>query len=224
VLVTHVLSEDVLHVSQARKIRLINQLVNHVLSIFRDRPRRRLIADRLAAWVALETDLAVIGRLLRAMGQIRYANADLVHLAKRYLQVPEVLPSALQFFQNCPQAQALEWLLSTLPQVRDDRATSASWLRAMAAQKGRIAAKQPELDRFLAFVLQGTHGEDTCLAALNFLTRHPRQALFEQVLDLTNTSDFARIAAIVALKSFKRPKATATLAAWLDDAHRPARR
>ena len=218
VLATHVLSEGVLQFRQARKIVLINQLVNHVLSIFRDRPRRRMIADRLEAWVALETDLSVVGRLLRAMGQIRYANANLVKLAKSYLQDREVLPSALQFFQNCPQVQALEWLLSILPQVRDDRATSAALLRAMAAQKGRIAAKRPELDRFLEWVLKGAHGEDTCLAALSFLTHHPREALFEQVLDLTNTADFARIASMVALKSFKKPKATATLAAWLDDA------
>jgi HEAT repeat protein len=218
ILATHVLGEGVLRLSQTRKIILINQLVNHVLSVLRDRSRRRMIAERLEAWVHLETDVHVIGRLLRAMGQIRYASAKLVGFAKRYLQDREVLSSALQFFQHCPQAPALAWLLSILPRVRDDRATSVSLLRAMAAQKGHIAAKRPELDCFLASVLQGTHGKDACLAALAFLTRHPREALFEQLLHLTSTSDQVRIASIVALKSFKKPKATATLAAWLEDA------
>jgi hypothetical protein len=218
VLATHVLGEGVLHLSQTRKIILTNQLVHHVLAVFRDRARRRMIADRLESWVHLETDLHVIGRLLRAMGQIRHSSANLVRLAKKYLQDREVLPSALQFFHNCPQAPALEWLLSILPLVRHDRATSAALLRAMAAQKGRLAAKRPELEDFLAPVLRGEHGEDTRLAALAFLTRHPREALFEQVLDLANTSDHARIASLVALKSFKKPQATATLAAWLDDA------
>jgi hypothetical protein len=128
-----------------------------------------------------------------------------------------VLPSALQFFQHCPQAPALEWLLSILPRVPDDRAIIAALLRAMAAQEGHIAAKRPALDRFLEPVLQGAHGKNACLAALAFLTRHPREALFEQVLHLANTCAGVRIASLVALKSFRQPKATATLAAWLDD-------
>ena len=216
-LVAHMLGEGVLQLSQARKIILVNQLVDHVLSVFGDATRRQRIADGLEAWLHLETDFHMIGRLLRAMGQIRFTRSTLVGFAKQHLLEQKVLPSALQFFQHCPQPQALEWLLPMVPEVQEDRAVIASLLRAMAAQEGHIAAKQPELDRFLEGVLQGVHGHDACLAALAFLTRHPRETLFEQVLDLAKTCDRARMASIVALKSFKKPKATATLAALLDD-------
>ena len=218
VLSTHVLSEGVQHLSRARKIILINQLVHHVFAVFRHRPRCRLIADELEAWALCESDARVIGRLLRAMGQIRSTSSSLIGLAKASLQDREVLPSALQFFQYCPQAQALDWLLAILPRMRRERDVSALLLRAMAAQKGRIAAVHPMLDEWLAMALQGAHGEEACLAALAFLARHPREALFEQVLHLAATSDHARMACLVSLKSFKKPKATPTLAALLDDA------
>ncbi|WP_089936257.1 HEAT repeat domain-containing protein [Candidatus Entotheonella palauensis] len=217
ILAASMLGDGVPDLSQARKVIFINELVDYVLSVFGDAPRRRIMADRLEAWLHIETDFPVIGRLLRAMGQIRSSGAKSVWLAKKYLRDQDVLPSALQFFQYGSQEHALEWLLSILPRVQNDRATIAALLRAMAAQPGTIAAKRPELDSCLGQSLQGAHGRDTCLAALMFLTRHPREALFQQVLDLTNTCDRMRIAGIVALKSFKKPQATATLAAWLDD-------
>ena len=218
VLSTHILSEGVQHLSQARKIILINQLVHHVLAVFRHRARRRIIADELEAWALLETDARVLGRLLRAMAQIRATSPSLAGLARASLQDREVMPSALQFLQYCPQAQALEWLSAILPRARREREVNALLLRAMASQKGRIAATHPLLDGFLAAALQGAHGEETCLAALAFLARHPREALFDQVLYLAETSDQARMASLVSLKSFKKPKATPVLAAMLDDA------
>ena len=128
-LAAHMLGEGVLHLSQARKVILINELVNHVLSVFGDAPRRQIMADELEAWLYIETDFHVIGRLLRAMGQIRYSNTKLAWCAKKHLRDRQVLPAVLQFFQNCPQAHALGWLLSILPRVQDDRATITSLLR-----------------------------------------------------------------------------------------------
>ncbi len=217
ILTAEMLGDSVLQLSQDRKGILINQLADYGLSVLGDAPRHQRIADGLAAWLQVETDLHIVGRLLRAMGQIRYSSAKLVKLAKRHLQNREVLPSVLQFFQHCPHEPALEWLLSILPQVQDDRATIAALLRAMAAQTGNVAVKRAELDRFLEPVLQGAHGKEACLADLAFLTRHPREARFQQVLDLTNTCERVRIASIVALKSFVKPRATATLSVFLDD-------
>lgn len=217
ILATELLSEGILPLSQTRKVIVINQLVDSVLSVLGDVPRYQHIADGLEAWLHFETDLHIAGRLLRAMGQIRYSSAQLVKWAKKHLQNQEVLPSALQFFQHCPHEPALEWLLAVLPEVQNDRALLASLLRSMAAQTGSIVAKRSELDRFLEPVLQGKHGKDACLAALAFLTRHPREALFSQVLNLTNTCNRVRISSIVALKSFRKPQATATLGAFLDD-------
>jgi hypothetical protein len=105
------------------------------------------------------------------MVQIRFTSNTLVGFAKQHLLEQKVLPSALQFFQHCPQPQALEWLLSMVPEVQDDRAVIASLLRAIAAQEGPIAAKRLALDRFLTSVLRGAHGNDACLAGLALLTR-----------------------------------------------------
>lgn len=220
VLTTSMLGDGLIDLSQVRKVILINQLIDHALSVLGDVDRLQIVADGLEAWLQTEHDLHVVGRLLRALGQIRSSNTKSVWLAKKHLRDRQVRPSALQFFQSCPQELAFDWLLSILPRVQDDRATLAALLRAMAAQEDDITAKRPELETFLEPVLQGAHGKDACLAALTFLARHPREALFQLLLDLTNTCERVRIATIVALKalkSFKKPKATATLTALLDD-------
>ncbi len=217
VFVTQVLGDNVVAISQVRKIILINQLTDHALSILGDADRLRTMAEGLENWLFIETDYQIIGRLLRALGQIRFSSDKSAWLAKKHLRDREVQPSALQFFQSCPQPLAFDWLLSILPRVRDDRSAIAALLRAMAAQPQNLTAKRTELDTLLTSGLQGAHGDDACLAALTFLIRHPREALFQPLLDLTNTAEQFRIASIVALKSFDKPKATATLTALLDD-------
>lgn len=80
VLATHMLGEGVLHLSQTRKVILINQLADHALSVLGDAPRRQIVADGFETWLQIETDAHVIGRLLRAMGQIRSSSATSVQL------------------------------------------------------------------------------------------------------------------------------------------------
>jgi HEAT repeat protein len=217
VIAAFMLGETFADQSPARKITAINQFVDHALSALGDNRHLKTIVRGLEALLAKEKEQSVVGRILRAFAQIRIAGPKVVGFARKHLEDRGLLLPILQFFRFCSHPRALDWLTKLVTKAPQRREIAAALLYAMAAQKGGATSKHAELDEFLDAALKGDYGQEARLAALDFLTRHPRPSLFEGVLDLLSAGDRVRVVAIVALKSFSAPRTTPRLVPFLND-------
>lgn len=201
----------------ARRITALNQFVDHGLACLGEATVVQSIVSVLDALLDQEADPGVVGRILRGFAQLRHPSPKAFAFAQAHLVDPDVVPSVLQFLRYCPHQHALQWLLDWATNSEPPRALVPALLLAMAAQDGSIGAAPVAFDTFLRVVLTEAYGQEACLAALRFLTSHPRRGLVDAVLARLQAQDRIRVMAIVALKSYAEPRATPRLIPLLHD-------
>ena len=208
-------SEVYTQLSLPRKVMTINQVVDYGLSVLGDEAATNIVVAGLEAVLDQEHAWLIQGRILRGLAQLRLSGPVAAEFAKAHLGDSLLLPSILQYLQICPQPQGLAWLTERVYERAGDMA--APLLAAMAAQPLDGSAQPREVDGLLRQALAGDLGQDTCLAALAFLSRHPVSSFFDGVLELAHGDERVRVAAIIALKGFANSRSTATLATCLHD-------
>jgi hypothetical protein len=195
-----------------QKIEVINAFVNCVL-IYQTEPTwpkksLQLITDLISK----ETSNIVVGRWMRALGEINLGDLKWNNeLRDRVSKSEELHASLLLMLENEDVHQhneVLSAISATLPKKPE---STAAFLRACASLKS--PDKDLPSDDLLKRALASDRNDEQ-IAALSFLTRHPRQTCLDAVLSLCSPkieNAGLSVHAIVAARSYQNIKTLAAL-------------
>jgi len=195
------------------RISAVNRWVLHGFTLGK---KRDACAKAFAAKLATEKDPALQARLLRAMAQLGEDDDKAFGVAKSGLKQSALLSSSLTYFEQAPGKKALAAVLEVLPTLNS---SSHALLALRALESQSESSDSPALKDFLAASLQAPSVTDLRVAALMYLSKHPRPELFDHVGDALKGDERLQLAAIVALKSYAREEAGDLLAPFLRSPH-----
>ncbi|NBO38105.1 HEAT repeat domain-containing protein [bacterium] len=199
-------------VNERNRIELINAFVSAALALRKENSWPKKLLQTLSEMIHKETNPQVLGRWLRALGEL--ALSDLKwndELIQRVIQSPNLHSSALLMLEREEQHQNSALLRSLQPHVAARPETVALFMRACARLKNH--EKDLPSDDLLHSNLDSERFENR-LAALNYLSQHPRQSCMDAVIKLCAPDRGASritVSAIVAARSYKHEKFVAVL-------------
>jgi HEAT repeat protein len=208
------------------KVEALNHLVNFGLATQMIPQKMHEVGRILEGVLDRETSVRVRGRILRAAGTLGIHSPRITAALKRGLEIPELVRSCLNAIENLGPV-ASSSVQSTaklaLERIISDRRLDgerAPLFRALSGLDDLF--ESAHLDRLIAEALAPEQPEETRLAALRLLARHPRGHLVRLVLSaLKSPSEQVVLDAIIALESLQDPESAEPLAEVLQSPFPP---
>lgn len=201
---------------ERQRIEVINAFVNCCLvhKVENTWPKKQL--QLLTDLINNETSTAVLGRWLRALGEIGLAGLKWSDaLMNRITQNPLLHGSVLLMLENEESHQGTELLDSIAPTLKDNSEHTPQFLKACSTLRENVPSL-PD-DNTLKLALASTKFDET-LAALTFLARHPRQNCLDQVLNLCASDSLPlhiKASSIVAARAYRHERSIRPLESCL---------
>ncbi|MEN9827170.1 MAG: hypothetical protein RI953_2915, partial [Pseudomonadota bacterium] len=201
---------------ERQRVEVINAFVNSCL-LYRNEsswPKKQL--QLLTELIHNETSSLVLGRWLRALGEIGLGELKWNEaLLNRISQTPALHGSVLLMLENEESHQGTELLEAIAPVLKDHTENIPLFLRACSTL--RDSQQTLPDDNTLKLALDSKKSEET-LSALTYLASHPRQNCLDQVLKLCTAESIPmqiKASAIVAARAFRHEKSIRPLEACL---------
>lgn len=200
-------SDDYNHAHDRQRIEVINAFVTCMLVYRAESTWPKKLLQFIQERIQLEKSTQVLGRWLRALGEMALNDLKWTdELRTRVAQTTALHSSAFLMLDNQDSHQNTPLLRSLQPALSDHSENKALFLRACTALKN--SEKDLPTDEMLKNCLASDRVIDA-LAALAFLSRHPRQSCLDNVLSLCRPESSETrlvIGAIVAARAFRHEK------------------
>ncbi|MEY4064577.1 MAG: hypothetical protein RIR26_785 [Pseudomonadota bacterium] len=201
---------------ERNRTELINAFVSCALAVRKSGAWPKKTLQTIHDLIHAEASPTVLGRWLRALGELGLSAmgwSDDLH--KKVIQSPSLQASALLMLEREDEHQNTALLRAIQPTLVDRPEQTGLFLRACARLKN--SEKDIPTDALLQTPLTTDKSDDT-MAALTYLSAHPRLQLLESVLQLCqpeHKSIRVVTAAIVTLRSYKNERSIPALTACL---------
>lgn len=197
---------------ERNRTELINAFVSCALAVRKSGAWPKKTLQTLHELIHSEQSPAVLGRWLRALGELGLSEvgwSDELHA--RVLLSSPLQASALLMLEREDGHQNSALLRAIQPSLSDRPEQTSLFLRACARLKN--PEKDVPSDALVQLSLK-TEKQDDAMAALTYLSSHPRQHLLDEVLHLCQPEHKPIrivVSAIVALRSFKSERSIPAL-------------
>jgi len=184
-----------------QKVTVINHFVNFALCIQSDASHFDVVCRALKGSLLREELPQVRARLLRAFGQLEYADDEIFAYVKNRVHDIRLAASALFYVERARPQGGLDLCLEIIAEGSHKNQLAHSLLRAMTEQPGNIG-HAPGLDGFLKRCLAKECLIDLKVLVLGLLARQPRRDLLSLVVGFARAEERLQLAAVVALKNY----------------------
>jgi hypothetical protein len=181
-----------------QKISIMNALVNKAIMVQKDPKRKKIMVKALESIMTRSCSEMVLGRGLRALGQIEECGNKTHDVLRRASHVESLVPSCLFFIEHVPSRQSCDVLGEIM-----EREPEPPVLRTMAFLKA--AAEQENvagLKLLPSLIVKSINGENSALSteALLCVAAHPHSQYLQAVKN-SLAKEGLRLPAIFAAKS-----------------------
>ena len=200
------------HWHEKNKVELINAFVSCSLALRKEKSWPKKLLQNISELVHKEHNHLVLGRWIRALGELELSDLKWSEeLLGKVLQSKTLQASALLMLEREDEHQNTILLKATQSTLTERQEYIPLFLRACARLKN--IEKDLPSEEILQNALKSEKSDEQ-LAALAYLSAHPRQSTLERVIELCDpklTSQRTVVSAIVAARSLGHEKCVTQL-------------